>query len=81
MNTTTGSDETAYYERCDVLLDKYGIDKSIRSLIGWRRACLNDKLDLYTPNPLSNETKQQICACLTDKRNFKEEDELRGKQR
>lgn len=62
---TTNKIESYYIpaNRCDIMMKKYGIDPSIKSIRGWRRTIYNNKLELYIKN-LSVYDKSLVEQCL-----------------
>lgn len=62
--TQTESASTSEIKKCEMILNRYGIDPYLKSNSGWMRVCNNDKLHLYTENILTEEEKDLICKCV-----------------
>ena len=57
-------------KECKKALDDLCIDPDIKSVIGWRRVCNNNKLLLYMcegTELVSKHQTEEVCSCLENK--------------
>ena len=52
-------------QTCDLLYDEYNISKDLKSIKGWSRVCVNNKLQNYTDITLNKHIINRICMCLS----------------
>ena len=53
-----------YSSDCDIILEKYNMDLTIKSISGWQRVINNNKIQEYTNIYLTDKQRNEIIKCI-----------------
>ena len=65
---------------CKQLFVHYSIREELKSYKGWKRVCLNDKIQLYTKLRISPIDKAIMCNCFSVNNKARDINNLGGQQ-